>query len=61
MPFTEEFLRLKAKYARLYSDSAKANELAYKEAFEKGVITFKDRQFNFKFNISNVREGRTQE
>ena len=61
MPFTDEFLSLKAKYARLYSDSAKASELAYKEAFEKGIITFRNRQFNFKFNSHSNREGRTQE
>jgi len=56
MPFSEEFYRLKKKYERIYSDSAKAAELAYKEAFKKNVPTYRDKKFNFKFN-GKTREG----
>lgn len=55
MPYTEEFNKLKRHFRNQYSDRAKAETFAFKEAFKLGLATFKDRkprQQIFKDNFS---------
>ena len=51
MPFTDDFNKIRRKFANLYPDKAKAETLAFKEAFIMKVPTFQDRQKKFKIQV----------
>lgn len=52
MPFTDDFNKIKRKFLNLYPENkAKAETLAFKEAFIMKVPTFQDRQKKFKIQI----------
>lgn len=49
MPFTDEFNRIRRHYANQYSDKAKADTFAFKEALTNNVPTFiEERKQKFK-------------
>lgn len=48
MPFTEEFNKLRKKFALQYEDRAKAETFAFKEAFLSNTPTFRTLKLRFK-------------
>lgn len=48
MPFTKEFLCLRRKYRRKYSDKARADTFAYKKAIIEKIPTWKERDKKIK-------------
>lgn len=50
IPFTREFMKLRRRYKSQYSDVAKADTFAFRDAFELKVPTFEGRKRKFKMN-----------
>lgn len=48
MPYTEDFKKIRNKFKNLYSDKAKAETFAFKEAFILKIPTFQKRAQRFK-------------
>ena len=48
MPYTEDFKRIRNKFKNLYTDKAKAETFAFKEAFNMKIPTFQKRTCKFK-------------
>jgi len=48
MPYSDKFKKIMNHFDRMYDDDAKARELAYKEAFQIGIKTYRDRVNKFK-------------
>jgi len=40
MPFTEEFIKIRNRFANQYSDKAKAETFAFEKAFKLNIPTF---------------------
>lgn len=47
MPYTDEFRKILDRFRRMYGDKAKAETLAFREAFELRIPTFRKRQLRF--------------
>ena len=48
MPFTNDFIKIKKHYERLYPDKAKALTFAFRDAFGLKVQTFENTRVTFK-------------
>jgi len=48
MPFTEEFLKIRDRYKRIYKDEAKALTFSFEDAFKMNIPTFRNRKLNLR-------------